>query len=364
MLPTVKSRACVTAILRNETPFIIEWVAWHRLLGFDVMIADNGSGGRQTELLKKLDAAGIIRRFDVTSISVMPQVPAYHAMFHAALDAGYSYLGLLDAHEFFEPLGDSSWHGAGVRVIQRLFAETKAAAIGFNWMVFGSAGHTESSDDLVTDRFIRAADVSFGPNRVFKSFLDLWKCRIICDGENLCDFLHPQGLKIGDANYSHDGAPMRFGTDVQFGKSASVSWKNARVRHYVVKTKAEFMRDKVARGQADAIVDLRYTNEFFAEYDRNEVSAPIHPGIRSPLKAEIKSMQFDVGVSHAIDDQTANVSFISRAIEQFAEYRIATEKKELASQLATIYGSMSWRILAPIRALVRIIESSRRLLVV
>jgi len=156
--------------MRYETPFIIEWVAWHRMLGFDVMVADNNTEGRQSELLKKLDVARIIRRFDVTGIRVMPQIPAYHAMFHAALDAGYSCIGFLDADEFFEPFESGDVRGSGARLIKNMFSDTAAAAIGFNWMVFGSSGHTKPSDDLVTDRFTKSAQKDFGLNRCFKSF--------------------------------------------------------------------------------------------------------------------------------------------------------------------------------------------------
>jgi hypothetical protein len=356
MFPAVHRRACVAAVMRYETPFIIEWVAWHRMLGFDVMIADNDTEGRQSELLKKLDVAGIIRRFDVTGIRVMPQIPAYHAMFHAALDAGYSYIGFLDADEFFEPFESGDVRGSGARLIKNMFSDTAAAAIGFNWMVFGSSGHTKPSDDLVTDRFTKSAQKDFGPNRCFKSFLDLGRCFAICEGQNMCDVMHPHGLKIGADNYSHDGFPMRLGANEAFGVSDTVGWRRARVRHYVVKTKAEFMRDKAARGQADAIIDPRYTNEFFAEYDRNEVNSPVSTAFRDLLKTEMKSIRFALAMSPAVDDQTHNLPYIARAIEQFGEHRVKEKIKHLSTQIDAIYGSKAWKVASTLRKISQLIK--------
>src|SRR3954469_22137355 len=99
-----QASVCVGAVMKGEQPYITEWVAWHRWLGFDIVIADNGGGDDQTALLLKLEALGEITRIDVRHITWAPQMLAYHAIFRRARRAGVRHLGFLDADEFFEPL--------------------------------------------------------------------------------------------------------------------------------------------------------------------------------------------------------------------------------------------------------------------
>ena len=51
----------IGAIFRNEGPYILEWIAHHRLLGIEaIYICDNLSDDGSTELLAALDWAGVI----------------------------------------------------------------------------------------------------------------------------------------------------------------------------------------------------------------------------------------------------------------------------------------------------------------
>ena len=57
-------RACawpIGAIFKNEGPYILEWVAYHRALGIDrFFVADNGSDDGSSEFLAALDRAGVL----------------------------------------------------------------------------------------------------------------------------------------------------------------------------------------------------------------------------------------------------------------------------------------------------------------
>ena len=44
--------------MRNEGPFIVEWVCWYRMLGFDILVATNDCTDHSTELLDALADAG------------------------------------------------------------------------------------------------------------------------------------------------------------------------------------------------------------------------------------------------------------------------------------------------------------------
>lgn len=44
--------------MRNEGPFIVEWVSWYRMLGFEVLVVTNDCTDHSVELLQALQAAG------------------------------------------------------------------------------------------------------------------------------------------------------------------------------------------------------------------------------------------------------------------------------------------------------------------
>ena len=58
-------RATVVCSMRNEGPFIVEWVAWYRMLGFtDVLIITNDCTDHSPQLLAALAAAGWVTHLD------------------------------------------------------------------------------------------------------------------------------------------------------------------------------------------------------------------------------------------------------------------------------------------------------------
>ncbi|HSF92434.1 MAG TPA: glycosyltransferase family 2 protein, partial [Paracoccaceae bacterium] len=54
----------ILATMKNEAPFILEWVAYHQIIGFDkFVIFSNDSTDGTTEILDALDRAGIINHY-------------------------------------------------------------------------------------------------------------------------------------------------------------------------------------------------------------------------------------------------------------------------------------------------------------
>ena len=52
-------RITVVASMRNEGAFIVEWLAWYKMLGFtDVVVVTNACTDRSPQLLDALEAAG------------------------------------------------------------------------------------------------------------------------------------------------------------------------------------------------------------------------------------------------------------------------------------------------------------------
>ena len=71
---------------KNEGPFLLEWIAYHRLIGFDniVVFSNNNEDGSDV-LLSALGDAGLIRYYDNSELSdglpADPQNRAYRRAF-------------------------------------------------------------------------------------------------------------------------------------------------------------------------------------------------------------------------------------------------------------------------------------------
>lgn len=71
----------VFAAMRNEGPFIVEWVSWYRMLGFEVLIGINDCTDHSPALLERLAAEGWCRFFEHTPREgVSPKASAHRMM--------------------------------------------------------------------------------------------------------------------------------------------------------------------------------------------------------------------------------------------------------------------------------------------
>ena len=112
----------LVSAMRNEGPFVLEWLAYHRVIGVDqVVIVSNGSTDGSDELLTALAAAGELTFLRTTPArGVAPQSAAVAAF---------------DADEFLNV-------HVGDRTVQALVSALGGAeAMMLNWRLFGSGGN-------------------------------------------------------------------------------------------------------------------------------------------------------------------------------------------------------------------------------
>ena len=97
-------RLAIGAIIKNEAPYLLEWIAYHRVLGVErFFIADNGSTDGGSPLLAALDAAGLVRHLPFPDRpGERPQLPAYRAIL-AAHGHEADWIAFIDADEFLAP---------------------------------------------------------------------------------------------------------------------------------------------------------------------------------------------------------------------------------------------------------------------
>lgn len=253
-------KLAVGAVLKNEAPYIYEWVAFHRAVGIDkIIILDNESEDGSSEILRSLASAKIIKTGHISGQGV--QLAAYAEILNRA--ARCDWLAIIDLDEFLIPTDQSS-----IRPVIREIAKDKTVgAIAVNWALYGSSHHLHQNDIGVLERFQFRADKSFGPNIHYKS---------IIRPEAVVNFINPHGcmLREGFRTSDCDGETLKLSPHHGVGLSETCNWDRLRINHYIIKSKDEFIKRKRARGRA-SIKDEMRSLDFFAEYDRNDVEDPI-----------------------------------------------------------------------------------------
>jgi hypothetical protein len=127
----------VAACMRNEGPYIIEWLAYHRAIGFDrLVVATNDCTDGSDALLDTLQTHGIVTHLrNLVPEGTAPQESGMAAVFDHLHRTDALWLLHIDADEFLNiGLGDG-------RLADLMERAGEADVIALPWLAFGDSGH-------------------------------------------------------------------------------------------------------------------------------------------------------------------------------------------------------------------------------
>ena len=146
------------ATARNEGPFLVEWVAYHRAIGFDqiIILSDVSVDGSEA-LLEALAAAGAITHIpkaqQTTTQAKGHRNRAYaHALQLPEVQTS-DWVMVLDIDEY---LTIHAGDGTLSDLLDEIADLGDADVISPNWRIFGNAGHAAYADQPVITTFTRA----------------------------------------------------------------------------------------------------------------------------------------------------------------------------------------------------------------
>lgn len=145
-------RFVIVTPMKNEGPFILEWVAHNLAIGADeIVIYSNDCTDGSDALLDRLDALGKIRHFDNSSARPAPQRRAYRRFLKLDLAEPKDWVIPIDADEYINvKTGDHT-----LRALTGAVPE--ARTISMTWRLFGNGGVVGYESGFLTDQFTRAA---------------------------------------------------------------------------------------------------------------------------------------------------------------------------------------------------------------
>ena len=152
------------AIFKNEAPYLLEWVAFHRMIGVDhFVLYDNGSDDGGSDRLRRSRLADHVTLIDWPDrpgqYSAYSDFVAHHAK-------SYTWAGFIDLDEFIHPLAENS-----LRSLLDHPRYTGFSAVLMHWAVFGPSGHTRRPEDLVTASYTRRVQLHDEVNTHVKSIV-------------------------------------------------------------------------------------------------------------------------------------------------------------------------------------------------
>ena len=189
--PDPTTRHCLLSAVKNEGPDLLQWVCYHRAIGFSaILIYSNDCTDLSDTLLGALAALGW-----VTHIRQQPPPDQSAQGFAAkrALDRAEvqtaDWVIWLDADEFL-----NIHRGAG-HLADLVDVLSTAEGLALNWRLFGDSGHDTSDDSLVMARFTRASLPKQRQSRTVKTLFRM--------GPGIAD------LDIHRPLWSQGSAPLR-----------------------------------------------------------------------------------------------------------------------------------------------------------
>lgn len=271
MLPVVPG-ACLMTAVKDEGPDLLEWVCWHRLIGFGrIAVWSNDCCDGSDLLLDRLAALGWLthhRHRPPAGVSAQDNVARLALTAPERAQADWAMW--LDADEFLVV------HAGSGGLADLLAAAGRAEGVAVNWRIFGSMGHHQTRHGaLVTERFRRCAPLDDMFSRVVKT--------LYRPGPTVGALgIHRPIWRPGATPRVLSGAGKPLNTRFLFGLKKNgrprdmlgqgqQSWALAQVNHYAVKA-LDRLALKRARGnglEPGAAPD-RFGADYLRWFDRND----------------------------------------------------------------------------------------------
>lgn len=245
--------------MRNEAPYILEWVAYHRLIGVDhILVYSNDCDDGTDALLDALSRQGWLtheRNDDYAKKGV--QWTALERAGKHPVTARAEWLLVSDIDEFLNIR-------CGAGHLDDLFAALpEADAVALTWRLFGANGVVEIEDAPVIAQFSRAAPFPCHAPWTASQFKTLFRN----DGAYRKLGVHrPKNIEparkgtLRWVNGSGSPLPRGFETEAAVTYGATAGMELASLNHYSVKSAKAFLV-KAARGlpnRASKPIDIGY----------------------------------------------------------------------------------------------------------
>lgn len=254
----------VCAIIRDEDPFLCEWMAYYLHLGVTAFyLYDNGSRiPLRTSLAGFAGVGGAAVRVHESPGRAMQMVVYNHCL--ASYASECRWLAFVDLDEFIVPLQRDT--------IPAMLEEYESyGGVAFNWKIFGSGGHKLRPKGLQVENYTMALDPADPAHRHVKSVVDPARAKV---------FFNPHMclMRSGSHMVTENCEPLETAT------TQKPSWHKGQVNHYYFRSKQDY-HEKLQKPRADLFKTRQevYTRPFEEGVTPDESAVRFVGGVRGIL---------------------------------------------------------------------------------
>jgi Glycosyltransferase family 92 len=225
-------KIAVCAIFKDEAPYLLEWIAFHRMVGVDLFVLyDNGSADGGAEVIRRSNFA---RNVTLIEWPDRPGQLSAYRHFHANYAKDFTWAAFIDLDEFIMPVNGSSIRDILIRKVYDNYSD-----ILLNWLIFGPSGHVRRPEGLVIENFTRRIPADAEANRQVRSLVHTRDLVSIGSTPHILDCARPTCNARGETVLSHAVQPVAC-HDVMV------------INHYFTKSVEEWAF-KQGRGRGDSL---------------------------------------------------------------------------------------------------------------
>ena len=252
--------------MRNEGPFIIEWVCWYRMLGFEILVATNDCTDHSIQMLDAFAAAGWLQHAPhQPREGQAPQKSALRKIMNHPLTAQVDWTLICDVDEFLVLHAHDT--------IADLIGPPPHdfMAMVFNWKCFGQGEWERYQDGIVHRQFRRCGMGHLPVNRSIKSMvnnpLEWERLGTHFPHGFRGDWSAPQARVVNPSGkvLAQFNTPENY--PIRYIEQDQIDHEVAQMNHYIIRSKESYdhKRDIVTA----AGFKIRYTDDFYKRYNRN-----------------------------------------------------------------------------------------------
>lgn len=332
----------IVTTMKNEGPFILEWLAYHRAIGFDnILVYTNDCTDGTDTMLDLLQAKGYVQHRDnkFREMDLKPQHAALQSAEAEDMITGAKWVTCIDVDEYVNiKVGDGT--------LDALFAAVPDAnMISMTWRLFGNGHVHEYTDAPITEQFTRCApELARKPHQA-------WGFKTLFQTIGLFKKLgvhRPKGLnqqlweKINWVNGSGQPLPPEMYRNGWRSTTDTYGYDLVQLNHYAVRSAESFLvkRDRGRVNHVDRDQGLAY---WFRMNNNAEEDLSIQRRLPR-MKEEIAKLMADPEIAaaheHSVACHRAKISEL-RTTENYSKFYAAltSPRMEKLSTLHTHFGA-------------------------
>lgn len=322
-----RGKAVIVTTMKNEGPFILEWLAHHRAIGFDgVLVYTNDCTDGTDTLLDLLQAKGLVEHRD-NPFREMPGLKPQHAAFQSAetepLVTSADWIVCMDVDEYVNiKTGDGT--------LDALFAAVPDAnMIAMTWRLFGNGDIHGYDDRFITDTFVRCArELARKPHQA-------WGFKTLFRNQGIFRKLgvhRPKGLngqlaeQIHWVNGSGRPLPPSMYRNAWRSTASTYGYDLVQLNHYAVRSVESFLvkRDRGRVNHVDRDQGLAYWFRMNCNVDHDVSIRRMLPVVKAEYDRLLEDPEIAAAYAHSVACHRAKIAELKTRPDYAAFYDTLT----------------------------------------